>query len=58
MGEHLLSLFQEFDSFPFSEHLSEVKALLNEANAMTLVSSGWLKLKEILNLNKEVRIRF
>lgn len=53
VGEHLLSLFQEFDAFPTMERVLEMRALLGEAHALTLGSTGWARIKEQLALSKE-----
>ena len=53
VGEHLLSLFQEFDAFPTMERVSEMRALLGEAYALTLGSHGWVRLREQLAVPKD-----
>lgn len=53
VGEHLLSLFQEFDAFPTMERVLEMRALLGEAHTLTLGSPGWARVKDKLVLPKE-----
>ena len=55
MGEHLLSLVQELETFASSDALPDLLCLAGEAQTQTLAVRGWRHLKTVLDV-KEVRI--
>ena len=54
VGEHLLSLVQELESFASSDALPDLLHLMGDAQALCLSSRGWRLLKDKLDISKEV----
>jgi hypothetical protein len=54
VGEHLLSVYQELESFASSDALPDLLYLSGETGLLTSGSLGWKKLRELLDSTKEV----
>lgn len=51
VGEHMLSLVQELESFASSDALPDLLRLHGESRLLPSASKGWRKIKELLNIN-------
>lgn len=51
VGEHMLSLVQELESFASSDALPDLLKLHGESHLLPSSSKGWRKIKELLNIN-------
>jgi len=51
VGEHMLSLVQELESFASSDALPDLLKLHGESRLLPSTSKGWRKIKELLNIN-------
>lgn len=51
VGEHMLSLVQELESFASSDALPDLLKLHGESRLLPSNSKGWRKIKELLNIN-------
>ena len=52
VGEHMLSLVQELETFASTDALPDLLVLSDEAYSIAAASRGWMKLKQILNLKE------
>ena len=50
VGEHMLSLVQELETFASTDALPDLLVLSDEAYSIASASRGWMKLKQLLNL--------
>ena len=51
VGEHMLSLVQELESFASSDALPDLLKLHGESRLLPGTSKGWRRIKELLNIN-------
>lgn len=52
VGEHMLSLVQELETFASTDALPDLLVLSDEAYSIAAASRGWMKLKNFLNLKE------